>query len=363
MHSPTITVHLVDTPGFDDDKLSDVDILKEISSWLFASYQYNIRLNGLLYLHRITDPRMQGSARKNLTVFKSLCGLDALRQVTLVTTMWDKEVDHEQFENRETELLSNNDFWRKLVEQHGACVGRHDNTRKTALSLLERFIQQPESTVVTDLQRELVDDKQSLKDTAAGKVVMSEVNKATERVEKDLQYAREVLETLKTKSAMEKEAADKAERERKVEQARQAEQARAEQAALAERAATAEQALRAEQARAEQAAEAEKAARIKQAEWEERAAKEQQAKEKEQAEREEQAKRAEQALKEEQAARAELEADMAALEAKLKMLKEQEGKLKTVEVEKDSRKWDSFFKSIAVIARAVADAVIARFAS
>lgn len=327
MHSPAVRVHLIDTPGFDDDILTDTDILEKISGFLVSSYKHDVKLNGLLYLHRITDPRMQGSSRKNLAVFKSLCGLDTLHQVTLVTTMWDKESCREQFEEREKELLEDDKFWRVMVEDHGACTGRHDNTRESALHLLERFIQQPENKVVTDLQHELVDEKQPLEKTAAGKTVMSEINKATERVRKDLEQAQNALKALEKKRAMEQQAALEEERARKEKQAQRVEQARAEQAAWTERVVRAKEA-------AEQAQRAEQRAR------------------------EEQAARAEEAKRAEQADKAELEKEMAALKANLERLKKQEEKLRKAEVEKASSKWDPFFAIFSAVA-AVAAAVIA----
>lgn len=213
-HSDSIEVNLIDTPGFDDDSLTDADVLEKISGYLKESYDRKITLNGLLYLHRITDNRMQGSSMKNLAVFKKLCGPDALHHVTFVTTMWDKESEscREEFEGREKELLTDNKFWATMIQPHGACTGRHNNTRQSAMDLLARFIQQPESTVVTDLQRELVDDKLRLDETAAGKVVMSGINKAAERAEKELRGNKEAREDLAS-AAREEKAAHKAEQE------------------------------------------------------------------------------------------------------------------------------------------------------
>ena len=46
-YSPSVTIHLVDTPGFDDDKRKDSDILKEIAAWLTYSYEQKVRLSGM----------------------------------------------------------------------------------------------------------------------------------------------------------------------------------------------------------------------------------------------------------------------------------------------------------------------------
>ena len=121
--SPTTTVYLIDTPGFDDTNRSDNEVLCEIASWLTTSYTAKIRLGGIIYLHRISDQRMQGSAKKNLFMFKKLCGPNALKQVILATTMWDRVSDAEG-KARENELASTPDFWGWMVSQ-GSRVYQH----------------------------------------------------------------------------------------------------------------------------------------------------------------------------------------------------------------------------------------------
>lgn len=45
-----------------------------LADWLNRVYQNNVRLAGILYLHRIGDNRLGGTAMKNLRMFKKLCG-------------------------------------------------------------------------------------------------------------------------------------------------------------------------------------------------------------------------------------------------------------------------------------------------
>jgi GTP-binding protein EngB required for normal cell division len=117
------TVYLVDTPGFDDTNRSDTEVLRELATWLADSYTAKINLSGIIYLHRISDIRMQGSAKKNLYMFKKLCGNNALKNVILGTTMWDK-VSETEGTARELELTSTSDFWGWMVSQ-GSRVYRH----------------------------------------------------------------------------------------------------------------------------------------------------------------------------------------------------------------------------------------------
>jgi GTP-binding protein EngB required for normal cell division len=121
--NPDTTVYLVDTPGFDDTNRSDTEVLRELATWLTESYAAHIKLSGIIYLHRISDVRMPGSARRNLLMFKKLCGDNALKNVILGTTMWDR-VSESEGVAREEELTSTPDFWGWMVSQ-GSRVFRH----------------------------------------------------------------------------------------------------------------------------------------------------------------------------------------------------------------------------------------------
>lgn len=121
--SKDTTVYLIDTPGFDDTHRSDDEVLREIATWLTDSYTADVRLSGIIYLHRISDAKMQGSALKNLFMFKKLCGPNALKSVILATTMWDM-VTETIGQAREEELASNQDYWGGMIK-HGSRVRRH----------------------------------------------------------------------------------------------------------------------------------------------------------------------------------------------------------------------------------------------
>ena len=124
-YRPDISVYLIDTPGFDDTNRSDTEVLKEIAVWLTASYSMSIKLHGIIHLHRITDLRMQGSAKRNLFLFKKLCGNEALKNVILATTMWEM-VDEEDGHAREIELQDTPEFWGVMKEKGSQIVRQTD---------------------------------------------------------------------------------------------------------------------------------------------------------------------------------------------------------------------------------------------
>jgi hypothetical protein len=89
------TVHLIDTPGFNDTSRSDGETFQELAYWLAAAHESKLQLSGIIYLHRITDVRLHGSAHRALKVFKAMCGTQAFRGVVVATTMWDGLVGDE----------------------------------------------------------------------------------------------------------------------------------------------------------------------------------------------------------------------------------------------------------------------------
>ena len=130
------------------------------------SYEKEIRLSGLLFFHRISDNRMGGSPIKHLKMFHNLCGVEALKNVVLVTTMWD-QVDEEEGDSRENELT--NRYWKTMIEL-GCRTSRFENNTESALDIVSQF-QDARCTVL--LQRELVDLHLQLAETSAGRTLFS----------------------------------------------------------------------------------------------------------------------------------------------------------------------------------------------
>ncbi|KAK3905697.1 P-loop containing nucleoside triphosphate hydrolase protein [Staphylotrichum tortipilum] len=194
-YSPSVTVHLVDTPGFDDTNRKDSDVLREISGWLSESYTHKVLLSGILYLHRISDMRMQGSGKMNLGLLHKLCGNGALKKVILVTTMWDRE-DPAVGEQRERELAATPEFW-GFCMQHGSQIRRHYNNEQSALNIISLFVPQAASaapeTITLDIQRELTDEHKTLDQTGAGQILASAWASERAALQQELQEVREAM--------------------------------------------------------------------------------------------------------------------------------------------------------------------------
>lgn len=158
---------IVDTPGLDDSRRTDTEVLTEITSFLTAQYQLGIRLRGVIYLHRITDVKMQGSTLRNFEMFRRICGEKALKNVVLLTTMWDKLTDRVEGLDRDQQLRQ--DFW-SLMEANGSYIASFDGSREMAEAVLTRLLAKDE--VILDIQRELHDERRTLADTSAGQLMV-----------------------------------------------------------------------------------------------------------------------------------------------------------------------------------------------
>ncbi|KAJ5203307.1 hypothetical protein N7449_005386 [Penicillium cf. viridicatum] len=190
--SGPVNIWLVDTPGFDDTHRSDTDVLREIANWLMESFSSKkVILNGIIYLHRITDIRMQGSAMKNLFMFKKLCGPDALKNVILATTMWER-VSLEDGERREQELERTSEFWGEMI-MRGAQVKRHQNNANSAWSLVDIFASRSSTRrkAVLTIQQEMVVQHKPLDKTDAGIELESSLVQEREKWSQELERTRD----------------------------------------------------------------------------------------------------------------------------------------------------------------------------
>ncbi len=147
------TLVLVDTPGFDDIETSDYQILHAIGAWLENSCEKGQLLSGLVYLHRINNTRMSGSAVRALHLFQRICGEDNYKNVILATTFWNK-IEHSKQEGiaREERLLANEGFW-KLMREKGAKAMRLGQNYKDILPALMAMAEKP--TMKLEIQQEL----------------------------------------------------------------------------------------------------------------------------------------------------------------------------------------------------------------
>lgn len=116
-------------------------------------------------MHRISDPRLTGISRRNFNMFRKLCGEETLKNVVIVSTMWD-ETALTRAEAREKELKTDPELDFKAALDKGASMKRHDNTKQSARAILQHFLGNQPRTL--RIQKELVDKKWDIVETSAG---------------------------------------------------------------------------------------------------------------------------------------------------------------------------------------------------
>lgn len=138
-----------------------------------------VNVNGIIYMHRISDPRVSGTSRKNIKMFHSLCGEASLGNVRIVTTNWGR-VTEQEGNDREADLKSG--AFKALIGA-GAQMHRHANTVESAREIIsELILLEP---VAMKIQEELRAGKK-LADTAAGMVLAAEMMEARKKNELEL---------------------------------------------------------------------------------------------------------------------------------------------------------------------------------
>ncbi|KAF8842100.1 P-loop containing nucleoside triphosphate hydrolase protein [Paxillus ammoniavirescens] len=181
-------VVLIDTPGFDDTTLTDTDVLRLIAAYLVTTNKQGARLVGVIYMHRISDLRLTGSALRDFRMFQELCGEEAYPNVLIVTNMW-QNVTAEEGNDRERELATKDIFFRPILDKHAKML-RHENTQKSAHSIIQNLVEK--EPVVLQIQREL-GEGMDITQTAAFKQLDKEMSELAARHKKELEDLREEM--------------------------------------------------------------------------------------------------------------------------------------------------------------------------
>lgn len=186
-------VILLDTPGFDDTYRSDADVLKEIAAWLATAYSDGHKLSGIIYMHPITEEKMQGSMVRYLMMFQNLVGDTALSNVTLVTNRWSF-IDQDVGETREQKLKGLS-YWGPMIEL-GSEVKRFDGTANDARKIVASLLKTDQKAL--KIQNELVDDHLKLSQTQAGIFVQQTFEKSHKLQEKKMAELLSKVESAET---------------------------------------------------------------------------------------------------------------------------------------------------------------------
>lgn len=189
---------LIDTPGFDDSRKSQADVLKDIADFLEQTYEKGRKLSGIIYMHRISDFRVGGIARENFRLFTKICGKDSMKNVSIVTTMWE-DVLEELGARRERELASKTIFFKETLDQ-GARMCRFYNTSTSAMEIMNPFVANVPKAL--RIQVEIVVENKTIPQTEAGKELRTEKDRQEQKHQEALRKLRqEMTDTMARKDA------------------------------------------------------------------------------------------------------------------------------------------------------------------
>ncbi|KAJ2934748.1 hypothetical protein H1R20_g2336, partial [Candolleomyces eurysporus] len=182
-----LTVTLVDTPGFNDyddmdiDSKTDAEILQMIADFLKSEYAKERKFTGIVFLHSIAKPPVT-TTRKNMKMFKRLCGEGGIRNVVVATTFWDR-VSHKRralqdAETDEEDLMESEGYLKELNDAGVPFVrtGQFDSSApqppgeqyQTPLSIVERLLGL--EPVYLQFQNQMAEGK-TIRETDAGLVI------------------------------------------------------------------------------------------------------------------------------------------------------------------------------------------------
>ncbi|KDR69835.1 hypothetical protein GALMADRAFT_77162 [Galerina marginata CBS 339.88] len=156
---------LIDTPGFDDTHTAS---LRKIVTWLKKSYQNKEKLGGIVYLHDISQNRLNNTARQYIRIFQDMCGNDALKYVVFTTTCTKRTRDSEIADHlRELKAI----HWKSLIEK-GASVHRFDQGFESAWAIIDSILSTIEKLgqngTILQIQKDMHEGKTTY-DAFAGK--------------------------------------------------------------------------------------------------------------------------------------------------------------------------------------------------
>ncbi|TFK29089.1 hypothetical protein FA15DRAFT_664403 [Coprinopsis marcescibilis] len=120
-------IGLVDVPGFNDytstgGAKSSLEILRMIAGYLNPNPedgQEGRTFSGIAYLHTITGTRIGKMGRRDMKIFKELCGKESMKNVVVVTTFWDQLSDSNPGVEHEANLMKEEGLLQEL-KQGGA---------------------------------------------------------------------------------------------------------------------------------------------------------------------------------------------------------------------------------------------------
>jgi hypothetical protein len=132
---------------------------------------------------------MGGVSKRSFRLFRNLCGETSLKNVAIITNMWDK-VTIEEGEGRERELSTDARFFKPALDENAVMI-RHNNTIESARGIIRKiFSNHP---LPLDIQKEVVEKKTPLQETNVGKALAEDLQESAQWFLKEMKNLKDEI--------------------------------------------------------------------------------------------------------------------------------------------------------------------------
>lgn len=184
-------VVLIDTPGLDEEKRSDLRVLEDIAQWM-ARKGYakdGQRPDGLIFLHPITHNRVGASEWNRTRLLEGILGPNFCRRVVIATTMWDELVTtrYDALEKSLQARVGKGGVWHNIFRQ-GAKMEKYDNTVDSAHNIIRHIVSilDKDGRVDSLLHTEMQENQGRIAHTLVGKELEKQIQDKVVIVEQEL---------------------------------------------------------------------------------------------------------------------------------------------------------------------------------
>ncbi|KAK0645441.1 hypothetical protein B0T16DRAFT_457474 [Cercophora newfieldiana] len=165
---------IIDTPGFDNSVRANLVVLRTIAEKLdeTTKRKTNLKVNGVIYFHRITDLRLTGPAATQIEILEQICGKDFYPHVAFVTSMWNRI-------NRKVDVSYDN-LHKALGQKYSAWEFFQFTDGASAEKVLESLRGNAATTATLQLEKEVRasgSKASSVRKTKAGKRIEREMDR------------------------------------------------------------------------------------------------------------------------------------------------------------------------------------------
>lgn len=177
---------LVDTPGFEDNKTSNLEILQKICEYILqVANNPACVIHGAVYVHNVATSRWLAGDERTWAILKALCGEAAMGNVVVATTRWPADHEEEDYEKLEKRNLEN--YWEGIL----GTVRLSKNDVQNSKSVIQMLLGvRPR---IFQAQWELSNGN-TPSDTSAGRIAITEGEEALSKAEREKEYALAELE-------------------------------------------------------------------------------------------------------------------------------------------------------------------------